>query len=361
MKRIVKILVVLIIVAACVTLIVLKAVKSHSGASGGGDDDDDAAKPAESVETVVHVETGTLKLATLYQYVHGYGTVQPAPASGDQPAASAQLAAASAGVVAKVPVVEGQHVEKGDVILELNSGSTTAAFAEQELQRQKELYEHQNTSLHNLQNAQAQLDMLRVTAPLSGTVTKINAKPGNAVDVSTVVAEIIDLNRLVVKSDIPASDAAAVKSGEELQVLTEKPVTANLAYVSPAVDSNSGTVSLWAPLPPDSGLRPGQFVPLQIVTAVHTNCLAAPAESVVTDEDGKSTIALVHGDKADQATVKPGLRDNGLVEIEGQGIKAGDTIVTVGAYALPDKTKIQVGNSGAEETTSTNANSSAEK
>jgi len=35
--------------------------------------------------------------------------------------------------------------------------------------------------------------------------------------------------------------------------------------------------------------------------------------------------------------------------------------VTVGAYALPDKTKIQVGNSGGDEKSSTNANSSAEK
>ena len=52
-----------------------------------------------------------------------------------------------------------------------------------------------------------------------------------------------------------------------------------------------------------------------------------------------------------------------MVEIEGEGVKAGDTVVTVGAYALPDKTKIQVGNSGGEEkeTPSTNAISSTEK
>ena len=362
MKRIAKTILVLVIVAALGTLAVLKIIKAHSGAHAGGDDDDDAAKPATSEATaVVTVQTGVLKQATLHNFVEGYGTVQPAPATSGQPAASAQLAAASAGVVARIPVVEGQHVEKGDVILELNSGSMTAAFAGQELERQKQLFEHQNTSQHNLQNAQAQLDLLRVTSPLSGTITRINTKPGNAVDVSTVVAEVMDLNRLVVKADIPSSASDDIKTGEELQVLSPKSVTANLAYVSPSVDSNSGTISAWAPLPADCGLKPGEFVPLHITTAIHTNCLAAPEASVVTDEDGKATLMLVHGNEADQADVKAGFREGGLVEVEGTGLKAGDTVVTVGAYGLGDKTQIQVGSPAIEETSATNANPSADK
>ena len=359
MKRIAKIILILVIIAACAALAIYKVVKSRPASHGG--DDDDEAKPAAPVASVVSVQTNALKLATLHNYVKGYGTVLPAPATAGQPPASAQLAPTSAGVVASVPVVEGQHVEKGDVILELNSGTMTAAFAGQELQRQKQLYDHQNTSLHNLQNAQAQLDLLRVTAPLSGTITRINTKPGSAVDVSTVVAEIVDLSRLIVKADIPSSTADDIKPGEELQALTETPATATLAYVSPVVDTNSGTISVWATLPADAGLKPGEFVPLQITTAVHTNCLAAPAESVVTDESGQSTIALVHGDEADQTPVKTGLREDGWVEIEGAGLKAGDAVVTVGAYGLPDKTKIQVENLAPEETSSTNSNSSAEK
>ncbi len=90
----------------------------------------------------------------------------------------------------------------------------------------------------------------------------------------------------------------------------------------------------------DSGLRPGQFVQLRIVTAVHTNCLAAPADaSVVTDENGKSVISLVKGNEATQTPVQTGFRDNGWVEIAGAGFKEGDTVVTIGAYALPEKTK----------------------
>lgn len=358
MKRFVKIILVCVVVA-CAALAIFKLVKSRPASHAA--DDDDEARPTTPTVTVVSVQTGVLKLATLRRYVQGYGTVLPAPATAEQPAAGAQLSAPSSGVVAGVPAVEGQHVEKGDVIVELNSGSMTAAFAEEEVKRQEQLYAQQNTSLRNLQNARAQLALLRVTAPLSGTVTRINVKPGGAVDVNTVVAEVMDLNRLAVKADIPASEAGDVKAGEELQVLTQTPVTATLAFVSPTVDTNSGTVSVWAPLSPDSGLRPGQFVPLQIITAVHTNCLAAPGESVVTDENGQSAIALVHGDEADQTTVQTGFRDNGWIEIEGTGLKAGDTVVTMGAYGLPDKTKIQVANSPGDETPATNVNSSTEK
>jgi membrane fusion protein, multidrug efflux system len=280
---------------------------------------DDNAAADEKIITEVPVHVGKITVATLHGYVEGFGTVQPAPATADLPAAGAQLAAPSAGVVTKVNVVEGQQVNQGDVLMELNSQA-----AEAEAERQKKLYAQQNTSLKNLQEAEAQLAMLRVVAPLSGTIVRVNVAPGQAVDLTTTVAEIMDLKRLSVTVEIPA------------------PVQAKLSFVSPAVDAKSGTVLVRALLPEDSGLRPGLFVSLRIVTAVHTNCLAAPAESVVTDADGQTVVAIVTGGSAKQQPVKTGLRENGLVEIEGQNLKEGETIVTVGAYGLPKETKIKV-------------------
>jgi membrane fusion protein (multidrug efflux system) len=296
----------------------------------------------EATLTVVSVQTNALKLAILHRYVQGYGTVEPAPATTNAPPAGASLAAPVAGVVTKINALEGQHVEKGDLLVELNSGTMTAENAEREVARQKQLYAQQNTSLKNLQNAEVQLALLHVTAPLSGTVARINVKPGQAVDLTTVVAEVMDLNRLAVSAQIPAAEANGVAVGGELQVLTEPPVTGTISFISPDVDKGNGTVLVRALLPPGGLLRPGQFVSLRIVTAVHANCLAAPAESVITDEQGKSVIAIVTGDEAVQHAVKTGLREDGLVEIEGEGLKAGDTVVTVGAYGLPPKTKVRV-------------------
>jgi multidrug efflux pump subunit AcrA (membrane-fusion protein) len=251
------------IVVLCAGLGVYALVKSRSA--------DSASEEEATTPTVVSVQVGALRHMTLHRYVTGYGTVEPAPATAEQPAAGAQLAVPTAGVVARVNVVEGQHVEQGDVLMELNSGTVTADYAEQAVERQKKLYAQQNTSLKNLQDAEAQLASLRVTAPLSGTVTRLNVKPGTAVDVNTVVAEVMDLNRLAVSASIPAAEAGELKTGEEVQVLTEPPVTTMLSFVSPAVDPNNGAVLVRTLLPADSGLRPGQFVSLRIVTTVHTN------------------------------------------------------------------------------------------
>lgn len=335
------------VMVVCAGAAIFGLAKLHTESSG----DDEGAGPDEKTAPIISVETGALKRMTLHSYVSGYGSVEPAPATADEPAAGGALSSPSAGVVAKVDVIVGQQVKQGDVLVELNSGTTSFAYAEAEVERQKKLFANQNTSLKNLQDAEAQFAALRIVSPVSGTVTRLPAKAGMAVDANTVVAEVIDLNRLAVSAQIPATDANALKANEEVQLSTTPPVTTSLSFVSPAVEANDGTVLTRALLPPDSGLRPGQFVPLKIVTAVRTNCLAAPADSVVTGQDGKSFIALVKGDEAAQVPVTAGLRENGWVEIEGKDLKAGDPVVTVGAYGFPEKAKIRAANAPADEPT----------
>ena len=321
-----------IIVALCAGVSIFLFVRSRHAAATPAADDEENPPP------VISVQVGTLKRATLHHYIEGYGSVEPAPAAPDQPAAGAALAASSAGVVARVDVVEGQAVKKGDLVMELNAGAVTLEYAQQEVARQQKLYEQHNTSLKALQDAEAQIAALRVLAPLSGTVTRLNARPGQAVDVNTVVAEVVDLNRLAVRADIPASDVNEIKAGDAVQLLTKPPATATVSFISPAVDTNNNTVAVLGILPPESGLRPGQFVQLRIVTAVHTNCLAAPEQSVVKDFDGHSIVALVNGDEAIQTPVQTGFQENGQVEVTGAGLKEGSSVVTMGAYGLPDKT-----------------------
>ncbi|HZT22364.1 MAG TPA: efflux RND transporter periplasmic adaptor subunit [Verrucomicrobiae bacterium] len=319
-------------------------IQSRGAASGS-----DEESAGENVPTVVSVQVGALRRMTLHRYLTAYGTVAPAPATADAPAADAPLAAPSAGIVNRINVFEGERVRRGQVLMTLNSSAMTEAYAEAEVERQKKLYAEHNTSLKNLQAAETQLALLRVVSPLDGTVVSLNVKPGAAVDASTMVAEVMDLHRLTVKTEVPESQAHQLQPGQPVQVLTQPPVEAPLSFISPTVDTNNSTVRVWAALPPDSGLRPGQFVPLRIVTAVHTNCLAAPEASVVTDVAGRSVISLVQGDEAIQTPVQIGFRENGWVEVEGQGLQAGDTVVTVGAYGLPEKTQIKIVNPGGEQ------------
>jgi len=318
--------------AICGGLILLGAIRVLADA-------DDHSTPGDRDITEVAVQTGKITTTTLHGYVQGYATIETAPATADLPAAGAQLAPPSAGVVTKVDVLEGQHVEQGDVLVELKSQAAAA-----ELERQKKLYAQQNTSLKDLQAAEAQLAMVQITAPLSGTVVRINVTPGQGVDLTTVVAEVMDLNRLALSAEIPSAEAHDLKPGSPVELLTAPPVATELLFVSPSVDKANDTVVVCALLPKNSRLCPGQLVSLRIVTAVHMNRLAVPVESVVTDENGKSVIALVKDGEATQMPVQTGLRENGLVEIAAPEIKDGDVVVTTGAYGLPEKTKIRVQN-----------------
>src|SRR5882757_8122432 len=127
------------------------------GATRAMADADDKPAVEEKVVTEVSVQVGKITSATLHGYVQGYGAIETAPATANQPAAGAQLAAPSAGVVAKVNVVEGQQVSKGDVLVDLGSPAAAA-----EVERQKKLYAQQNTSLRSLQDAEAQLAMQQI-------------------------------------------------------------------------------------------------------------------------------------------------------------------------------------------------------
>ena len=173
--------------------------------------------------TVVSVEVGHLGRATLHGYVEGFGNVAPAPAANGRPAAQTRVAASVAGVVTKVFVEEGQTVEGGAPLFELDSRAARVAVdaASQVVERQKVLFEQKNTSQRSLQDAEAQLAaaeaqlaLLHITAPIPGIVSRVNVRQGEAVDLTTVLAVITDPNRLVVDASIPSTDVASLAEGQ---------------------------------------------------------------------------------------------------------------------------------------------------
>ena len=326
-----------------------------------------ASEEEASVETDVAVHVAKITRTTLRAYVTAYGVVEPAP-PGERPAAGARVAPAVPGVVTAVRCAEGRHVDKGAVMFQLDSRAADVAaerareaveFATTNFERQKRMIQAEATSQKlvleaeqalasartDLSAAQTQQALLRVEAPLSGTVTRINVTPGEAVDLATSLAEVVDLDRLVAGAGVPRAELAPLKVGQPVEVLVDMstaPVRGSLIYIGSEVDAKSGTAQVRASLPPGSGMRPGQFVTLRIVSEERKDRLAVPVESVAKDADGATVIALVQNDRAVQKPVKVGLRDGDLVEVEADGLQEGMPVVTEGAYGLPKETKIRV-------------------
>ena len=133
------------------------------------------------------------------------------------------------------------------------------------MERQKKLFAEQNTSQKNLQDAEAQLASLQIVAPVSGTVTRISAKAGAAVDANAVVAEVIDLNRLAVSAQIPASDANELKArpGSSSRLIGHH--DAFVCQPGGGCGGRNGFDSRFA-VRPIADCGPEQFLPVKIVT-----------------------------------------------------------------------------------------------
>jgi membrane fusion protein (multidrug efflux system) len=317
--------------------------------------------------TEVAVQTGKITKATLHRYVMAYGTVEPEPATGGKLAASSKIAAPTTGILTQTHCEEGQKVKKGALLFELDTRSVDAliakaevavGFAQKNFARKQQLNTTDNisrklydeaeqllqTARKDLLNAQTQRELLQIKAPLSGTVAAIHFKVGESVSLNTVLADLIDLDRLDIAIHVPSQESTVLRLGQsvEISMAGSGPTqSGKLVFLASQINPLTDTVLVRATLNKDSGLRPGQFVNVRIVVEERLERLAVPIESVVT-RDGTSVIAVIDGDNAKQKIIKPGLRDGNLIEISGEGLKEGMTIVTQGVYGLPSETRIRV-------------------
>jgi membrane fusion protein (multidrug efflux system) len=330
----------------------------------------------EKVATEVAVQVANVARVTLRARVDAYGTVEPEPAGGGKPAGAAGLSAPAAGIVMAVPVKEGERVKADAVIVKLDDRIALAqvekarhalAFAEQHMARQNKLKAGEGTSEKAMQEAaqqlaaakaelavaQGQLALVQLASPLDGIVARINVQPGQTVEPNTVVAEIVDPGRLVVTASVPAAEAVKLKPGQAAELIADRAsnnaARGTVLFVSPQVDAKTATTLVRVAVAAETGLRPGQFVHVRIVTDERAGKLAVPREAVYTNHNGQSTLSIVEGDVAKQKTVKTGLRDGDLVEVEGEGVSEGATVVTLGSYALPKETKVRILSSAKEE------------
>jgi membrane fusion protein, multidrug efflux system len=217
----------------------------------------------------VVVQVGRVARADLRAYVEAYGTVEPEPAKTGDPGGRAKLAAPVGGIVHAVHAIEGQRVKAGDMVIQLDDRIANAAadkarhavaFAEAVAERQDKLYAFQGTSMEAKQQAherlaqaqaelaaaQAAISQVQLASPLDGVVARIYVHPGQTVDLNTVVAEVVDLRRLVATISVPANDSTVVNEGQQGQIFSESGSTSatsgQVSFVSPMVDPKTGSV-----------------------------------------------------------------------------------------------------------------------
>ena len=210
---------------------------------------------------------------------------------------------------------------------QLGPGEATSQRAYQDARQQ--LAAAQN----ELAAAEVQRRLLDVPAPIDGTVMRINAKLGDAIDPSTVLAEMVDLTG---SSSTPRCEAWTCGTGQaraarstlsagtrRRRAATRRDAARPAATAHGRVHRRRRSTARPIPcssaraVPATSGLGPGSSSTCASLTDERRNQLAVPVESIVQGPDGPE-VALVEGDTATRTPRHAGLRDGGLVEIAGR-------------------------------------------
>lgn len=202
-------------------------------------------------------------------------------------------------------------------------------------------------------SSEAQLNYSKITSPIDGVVTDRPYFAGETAPAGQPILTVMNLSPIVARAHIAQDQAARLKVGDSATILVtgvDKPIDGKVTLVSPALDPNSTTVEVWVEAAnPGDKLKPGTNARVQAVAQTAPHALVIPSSALLTGSDGGTSVITVTTDNKPKAQdVKVGIRNGDDVQIT-DGLKAGDRVVTTGAYEIsnedPDvlaKTTLQI-------------------
>jgi len=196
------------------------------------------------------------------------------------------------------------------------------------------------------QSAAALLSYSEIRSPMDGVITDRPAYEGELATANQPLLTVMDISKLIAKAHIGQGEANRIKRGDEVEMSVpgnEEPVKGRITLVSPALDPGSTTVEVWAEaMKASQSLKPGITVQLSIIGSSAKDALVVPTSAIFKSDEGSDYVVLAGADgKAHVVNVQVGLRNAEFTQIL-QGVKAGDSVITSGGYALPDKTQIKI-------------------
>jgi membrane fusion protein (multidrug efflux system) len=285
----------------------------------------------------------------------------------------ATVIARTRGVVERLVVEEGDRVAAGQALAHLEDDEqiiaaararSTEEKARRVFERLSGLHERGLSSLdefeasrteaedasHALELAELELSRTVIRAPIAGMVVTRHLDVGATVSDGTSVYDLADLDPLYADVNIPERHVTRLRPLQEVRLTADSTGTeasAIIERIAPAVNPATGTVKVTVAVEGDSGLRPGAFVRVDIVTDTHSDALVVARSALVAEGRRWHLYRLAEEDLVEQIEVVLGFESGDRVEIDHPAdseitVSPGDQVVTVGAPALSDGAKVRV-------------------
>jgi RND family efflux transporter MFP subunit len=276
----------------------------------------------------------------------------------------------SPGAITAIYVKPGQHVSKGQVLVQLNNSVLTQNIAQAETQvnlnrtlfdRQKNLWDQKigtevqflqaqtalQSSIKQVASLKQQADLYRIVSPISGTIDQMDLKLGQIVQPGANGIRIVNADNLKVKADVPESYATRVNQGDKVLILfpdANDSLSTTITFAAKVIDPSSRSFGVEVKLPTNKTLRPNMTAVLKIADYSKNNSIVVPVKAIQRSENGDYVFVNDNG-TAKKKIVKVGASYGGKSEII-SGLSAGDQLVTDGASEIEDGDKIKVIQSG---------------
>jgi RND family efflux transporter MFP subunit len=301
------------------------------------------------------VTTGVAVLGPVSEAVYGTGTVEPERWAKVVPLQRRRLI--------ELCRCEGQAVKAGQVLGRQDDAEEISALHELEInneqlardldrasrdrdksEAQKTEYEQRSTqfeqSKSRMSAQKARIDSLVLRAPLDGMVLRRDGEVGEIVGPTEVLFWVGPPTPMQVVAEINEEEITRIAAGQKAFLRSEafsaQALRATVSQITPKGDPTRKTFRVYLRLPPDTPLRIGMTVEVNIIFREKTAAVVVPAEAVAGD-----AVQVVSSGKIQRVPVTVGVRGSRNVEIIGDVSK--DTTVLSPARAdLADGTRIRV-------------------
>lgn len=179
---------------------------------------------------------------------------------------------------------------------------------------------------------------LELKAPISGQIIVRHGTVGEAVDKTTELYTISDLNSLWCIAEVKEKDVADVQTGQRasIRVLAypRKTFTGTVVLSGQEVEERTRTLEVRIEIENrDGALKPGMFADVELVTNVAGSVLIIPDESLQTMENQQVVFVVANKNQFTKRIVTVGREHAGQAEIV-EGLEEGDQVVTRGSFIL---------------------------
>ncbi len=254
-----------------------------------------------------------------------------------------------AGKVEKVFVLEGDAVQKGQVVVTAVSQESYAAIAgATQLLNQAASEAEKKQAEEALHLAETTAVIAKISAPFSGAIVHRFVTEGELVSQGTDLVEIIDPSTEYIVANIPVNYVATIRIGQAALVaipgMNVPPLRGIVQALNPVTDPNSQSIQVRISLHLiPSKIAAGTFADVQIKIGEHRSVVLVSKQAVYHDDElDKYFVWRIQGDSLALMTqVNVGLSDSSRAELT-SGIKSGDVVAIDGAYGLPDSTDVTV-------------------